>query len=191
MTGKKKKSGGGIGLNRAERQTDLGTPEARRHGCADVFYARDPDSGAIVKRARVTVQVTIDRLLILKTITHRQWQAGDRLRTDIWLAGLVPRVTVNLLATGGGGQHDIPDRQADAHQREKEALRSLSDRLRRVVMLLLVSGEGVESIGRRMGWSSARSARRNGQRLLCEALDALADFYGIAREVDSVSVLNT
>lgn len=180
LMGKKKKSG--QGFMRAERQTDLGTEEARRHGCADVFYARDPDSGAIVKRARVTVQITIDRLLVLKTITHRQWQAGDRLRTDIWLAGLEPRVTVNLLATGGGGQHDIPDRQAAAHQREKEALRALSDRLRRVVMLLLISGEGVEAIGRRMGWSSERSARRNGQRLLSEALTALADFYGIAHE---------
>lgn len=159
--------------------SDLGTPEARRHGMAELFYSTDPNTKQTVRRARVTVQVKLDYLRAIKTISHGEFEAGDRFRGDYHLAGLMPRVTVNLAATGGGGAHDISDRSVDALARVRSALSALSADDCQVAIWLLVWDCDARYIGNMLGGVCKRSQIQIGVEAIHSALMSLADFYGI------------
>ena len=80
----------------------------------------------IGRSKRVTTQRIIDRLLKRGTITSRQWQAADRLRSLHYHAGLEPRVVADLSRAGSGGECTYGmaanERQADARRQLRVAL---------------------------------------------------------------------
>ncbi len=78
---------------------------------------------ALVKR-NIT-QRMVDRYLHGHNITDAQHTAATRFYTDWRLAGIEPRVTVNLMGVGGGGKGDGADHQMDARARHRKALAAI------------------------------------------------------------------
>jgi hypothetical protein len=111
-----------------------------------------------------------------------RFEAGERLRRDLTVAQMLPRVTSNWCAVpsgvepGQGAQH-MSDVVVAARQRVGRALDAAGDDL--AGLLLDVCGflKGLEHIERERGWPP-RSARI----VLGFALGRLADHYGLATE---------
>lgn len=159
---------------------DLGTPETRRQGNAELFYTTDPETKRTERRARITNQFAIDRLRIHKVITHRQFEAGNRLKNDWYLAKLTARVTCNLLGAGGGaGAGEMSDMSIGARQRVRNALGKLRHHEMRVVIWVCWFDKMSEWVGRRLGANCERSAKEHGADAIRSALAALADVYGM------------
>lgn len=163
--------------------SDLGTPETRAQGAAVVYYTGTPGGGQF-RQARVTRQMRVDALRSLGVINHTQHEAGERLHNDIHLAGLRPRVTVNLLSSGGGGGEGMTDRAAAAHQRVIRALSAVNADDCEVLTWVIWWELGTVYVGRRLGARSERSARDLGSVRVREALDSLSVFYGITRAIN-------
>lgn len=114
-------------------------------------------------------------------ITAVQFDAGERLRGDLWFAQMTPRVTANWSGNGGGGSRsggglgiDIRDNVAAAQQRVRRALGSVGPMS--AGLLLDVCGHllGLEQVERARGWPP-RSGKIALQMALCE----LARHYGL------------
>lgn len=114
-------------------------------------------------------------------ISAMQFDAGERLRGDLWFAQMSPRVTANWSAAGGGSSKsggglgiDIRDNVAAAQQRVRRALSAVSPVS--AGLLLDVCGHllGLEQIERSHGWPP-----RSGKVMLRNALDELARHYGL------------
>jgi len=118
-----------------------------------------------------------------------QFEAGKRFRGDYELGGLGPRVTVNLMASGGGGDavpsFTATDRQLSARSRFRDAYMALAgknaDRSRLAACALAVCCDG-----RSAGDFAAGEGRKAGTREKIEgitrlriALDTLATHYGL------------
>lgn len=160
--------------------TDLGTPETRRNGSAELFYSTDPETKRTERRARVTNQFAIDRLRVFKAISHREFEAGNRLKNDWYLAKLTARVTCNLLGAGGGaGAAEMSDMSIGARQRVRNALGKLSQDDMRVVVWVCWFDKMSEWVGRKLGCMSTSMAKECGTLAIRRALSALADVYGL------------
>ncbi len=111
-------------------------------------------------------------------IDEASYQAGERLRTDIMLAGLLPGVTARwdgMPKTGGpGSPSDATDRMIAARQRLRNAFDALGADFSDLLMDLCGFLKGLELIERERQWP-ARSAKI----VVRLALARLAEHYGI------------
>jgi hypothetical protein len=113
-------------------------------------------------------------------ISERQFAAGERLRADWTLAGLVPRVTMRWDPAPGGGKgmpHDRADptlAQISARQRFDGAVAQAGSGLSDILWRVICAGEGLASAETALGWP-----KRAGKLVLGLALDRVAEFYRI------------
>ena len=119
-------------------------------------------------------------------ISVQEFQAGERLRGDFWLAHMTPRTTVNWsrLQNGGGGQTGSPDHGADipdailaARERVRRALQQAGPDLAGILIDVCCHLQGLAVAERSGGWP-----QRSGKVVLQIALRQLARHYGIVHE---------
>lgn len=114
-------------------------------------------------------------------ITLRQFDAGERLRSDWERAQLSPRVTMRWdaapVARGRGGSAYGPDltgSQIDARDRFDAAIASAGRGLADILWRVVCAGEGMRDAETALGWPA-----RAGKLVLTFALDRVADYYRI------------
>ena len=144
---------------------------------------RSIDGGA--RRGRsVTVNLAESPLGWLKArgmVDARQFEAGERLRTDYETAALGPRVTMRWDAAPGGGRRgadaplDPTSAQIAAKQRFDAAIAAAGRGLADILWRVVCAGEGLETVEKALGWP-----KRAGKLVLLMALDRVADYYRIA-----------
>lgn len=115
-------------------------------------------------------------------LSRRQFDAGERLRSDWERAQLAPRVTMAWdsapVARGRGGAASAPDlsgAQIDARRRFKAAVGSAGPGLADILWRIVCAGEGMRQAETALGWPA-----RAGKLVLTFALDRVADFYRMA-----------
>lgn len=111
-------------------------------------------------------------------IDEAAYQAGERLRTDIMLAGLLPGVTArwDAMPTSGGpsSPSDATDRMVAARQRIRHAFDAVGSDFADLLMDLCGFLKGLELIERERQWP-----QRSAKIVVCLALARLAEHYGI------------
>src|SRR5690348_5396935 len=133
----------------------------------------------------LTVNVTespLGWLLAHGHVTRRQFDAGERLRSDWERAQLAPRVTMAWdaapVARGRGGSSaglDLNGAQLDARRRFDGATAAAGPGLADILWRIVCAGEGMRDAETALGWPA-----RAGKLVLGLALDRLAAFYRIA-----------
>ena len=115
-------------------------------------------------------------------VTRRQFEAGERLRTDWERAQLAPRVTMSWdsapMARGRGGsapQPDLSGAQIDAKRRFHDAVAAAGPGLADILWRVVCAGEGMRDAETALGWPA-----RAGKLVLTFALDRVADYYRMA-----------
>lgn len=115
-------------------------------------------------------------------ISQPQFDAGERLRADFWVARMTPRVTANWSAeapmerrrrSGPTTSSEMLDNVADARQRVGRALAAVGPELAGVLIDVCCHLKGLESAEWAAGWS-----QRSGKVVLQLALTRLARHYG-------------
>ena len=132
----------------------------------------------------VTVNVTespLGWLFSRGLVSQRQFNAGERLRSDWERAQLSPRVTMTWdsapVSGGRGGSASRPDltgAQIDARRRFDQAIESAGPGLADILWRVVCSGEGMREAETALGWPA-----RAGKLVLTFALDRVAAFYRI------------
>ena len=114
-------------------------------------------------------------------LTRRQFDAGERLRSDWERAQLAPRVTMAWdsapIARGRGGSPPRPDlsgAQIDAKSRFNHAVARAGPGLADILWRIVCAGEGMREAESALGWPA-----RAGKLVLTFALDRIADYYRI------------
>jgi len=114
-------------------------------------------------------------------ITQRQFDAGERLRTDWERAQLSPRVTMawdaSPVANGRGGSAGAPDlngAQIDAKRRFEGAVDAAGPGLADILWRIVCAGEGMRDAETALGWPA-----RAGKLVLTLALDRVAAYYRV------------
>ena len=114
-------------------------------------------------------------------VTQRQFDAGERLRTDWERAQLAPRVTMSWdaapVSRGRGRSTDRPDlsgAQIDAKRRFDAALAAAGPGLADILWRIVCAGEGMRDAETALGWPA-----RAGKLVLAFALDRVADYYRV------------
>jgi hypothetical protein len=130
----------------------------------------------------VTINVTESPLGWLRSrglVTQRQYDAGERLRSDWERAQLAPRVTMAWdaapVARGRGGSGDKPDltgSQIDARRRFDDAIANAGPGLADILWRIVCAGEGMRDAETALGWPA-----RAGKLVLTFALDRVAAYY--------------
>lgn len=143
-----------------------------------------PDSGKGTPVRSVTVNLAespLGWLLSRGHISRRQFEAGERLRTDWERAQLAPKVTMSWNATpvssGRGGvaqQPDLAGAQIDAKRRFEAAVVDAGPGLTDILWRVVCAGEGMRHAETALGWPA-----RAGKLVLGIALDRIANFYRI------------
>lgn len=117
-------------------------------------------------------------------ISADEFEAGERLRRDYTLAGLLARTTMNWDGLGGraerrsaGGGHDLNTAALDARARINAVIKGLGSDLASVAIDVCCHLAGLADIERLHGWP-----QRSGKVVLRLALAALASHYGIDAE---------
>jgi len=112
-------------------------------------------------------------------VSARQFDAGERLRSDWERAQLDPRVTMSWNAApsargrGGAGQApDLTGTQLDARRRFAAAVEFAGPGLADIVWRIVCAGEGMRQAETALGWPA-----RAGKLVLGLALDRIADYY--------------
>jgi hypothetical protein len=153
---------------------------------------REVGEGTDEKRARTTrprrslsINVTespLGWLFAHGHVTRRQFDAGERLRSDWERAQLAPRVTMAWdaapVARGRGGSSNGPDlngAQLDAKRRFDGAVAAAGPGLADILWRIVCAGEGMRDAETALGWPA-----RAGKVVLTLALDRLAIHYRIA-----------
>ena len=114
-------------------------------------------------------------------ITQRQYDAGERLRTDWERGQLAPRVTMAWdaapVARGRGGSAPDPDlsgAQMDARRRFEDAIAFAGPGLSDILWRVVCAGDGMREAETALGWPA-----RAGKLVLTLALDRIADYYRV------------
>jgi len=148
----------------------------------------NPEGRAACLSARPARSVTVNAvesplgwLFARGFISQRQFDAGERLRTDWERAQLAPRVTMTWdsapIARGRGGsapQLDLNGAQIDAKRRFHAAVASAGPGLADILWRIVCAGEGMRDAETALGWPA-----RAGKLVLTFALDRVADYYRI------------
>lgn len=120
-------------------------------------------------------------LLARGLVTQRQYDAGERLRTDWERAQLAPRVTMSWdaapIARGRGGSAPEPDlsgAQIDARRRFRDAVAAAGPGLADILWRVVCAGDGMRDAETALGWPA-----RAGKLVLSFALDRVADYYRV------------
>jgi len=115
-------------------------------------------------------------------LTQRQYDAGERLRTDWERAQLSPRVTMSWDAApvargrgGAGSQPDLSGAQIDAKRRFHDAVAAAGPGLADILWRVVCAGEGMRDAESALGWPA-----RAGKLVLTFALDRVAAYYRLA-----------
>jgi len=114
-------------------------------------------------------------------VSQRQYDAGERLRSDWERAQFAPRVTMAWdaapVARGRGGLSLAPDlgaSQIDARRRFDAAIEGAGPGLSDILWRVVCAGEGMREAEGALGWPA-----RAGKLVLTIALDRIADYYRI------------
>jgi hypothetical protein len=114
-------------------------------------------------------------------ISDEQFQAGERLRGELTLAGLTPRVTMSWtgIPGPGGGQGvinglTVSETAIAARQRVMRALDAVGAEHAGILIDVCGHLKGLEAIATAEGWP-----RRSAKLVLQRALTALARHYGL------------
>lgn len=144
----------------------------------------EQDAGARPARS-VTVNVAespLGWLLAHGHVSRRQFEAGERLRSDWERAELSPRVTMAWdaapVARGRGGSGtgiDLNGAQIDARRRFDHAITAAGPGLADILWRIVCAGEGMRDAETALGWPA-----RAGKLVLTLALDRVATYYRIA-----------
>lgn len=139
------------------------------------------------RRARRTVSVNtlespLGWLHSRGLVSDRQYDAGERLRTDWERAQLSPRVTMAWNAApvsrsrgGSAGSPDLSGTQLDAKRRFQDAVDAAGPGLSDILWRVVCAGEGMRDAESALGWPA-----RAGKVVLCLALDRVAAYYRMA-----------
>ena len=136
------------------------------------------------RRRTVTVNLAESPLGWLRARGHvdaRQFEAGERLRTDYETAALGPRVTMRWDASPRAPRGSSSERldptlaQIAAKRRFDAALGAAGPGLNDILWRVVCAGEGLVASEKALGWPS-----RAGKLVLCLALDRVASHYGLA-----------
>jgi len=132
----------------------------------------------------VTVNVAespLGWLFVHGHLSRRQFDAGERLRSDWERAQLAPRITMVWdsapVARGRGGSAVGPDpssAQIDAKRRFHEAIANAGPGLADILWRIVRAGDGMREAETALGWPA-----RAGKLVLTFALDRVADYYRI------------
>ena len=145
---------------------------------------RSNRGGGAKKRIRsVTVNLAESPLSWLHARGHlsdRQFDAGERLRSDYERAQLGPSVTMRwdpVRIKGQGGEMGLSptERQIAARDRFDGALGRAGSGLSDILWRVVCAGEGLPYAEKALSWPA-----RSGKLVLKLALDRVADFYRIA-----------
>jgi Domain of unknown function (DUF6456) len=149
--------------------------------------ARDavaPNKVALRPARSLTVNITespLGWLLAHGHVTKRQFDAGDRLRSDWERAQLAPRITMAWdaapVARGRGGSSagiDLNGAQLDARRRFDRAIAAAGPGLSDILWRIVCAGEGMRDAETALGWPA-----RAGKVVLTLALDRVATYYRI------------
>ena len=114
-------------------------------------------------------------------LSQRQFDAGERLRSDWERAQLAPRVTMAWDAAPVGRRRggatvdpDLAGSQIDARQRFSDAIDEAGPGLSDILWRVVCAGEGMRDAESALGWPA-----RAGKLVLTLALDRLATYYRI------------
>jgi hypothetical protein len=114
-------------------------------------------------------------------VTRRQFDAGERLRSDWERGQLEPGVTkawdMAPIARGRGGRPTAPEQgaaQLDARARFERAVAAAGPGLSDILWRVVCAGEGMRQAETALGWPT-----RAGKLVLAFALDRVADYYRI------------
>lgn len=132
----------------------------------------------------VTVNLAESPLAWLRArgqVSERQFEAGERLRSDWELAQLGPRVTMQWNAPPmGRAARSAPDRadptmaQLSAKRRFDAAVAAAGPGLSDILWRVVCAGESMRTAEQSLGWPV-----RSGKLVLGLSLDRVADFYGL------------
>jgi hypothetical protein len=144
------------------------------------------ESGGRGVRASRSVTVNVAEsplgwLLSRGLVSRRQYDAGERLRSDWERARLAPRVTMSWdaapVARSRGqstGGPDLTGAQLDAKRRFNAAIAAAGPGLEDILWRIVCAGEGMRDAEIALGWPA-----RAGKLVLTFALDRVADYYRI------------
>jgi len=138
-----------------------------------------------IRRARsVTVNLAespLGWLFARGLLSQRQFDAGERLRTDWERGQLAPSMTMKWdaapVARGRGGpapQPDLSGAQMDARHRFEDAIAYAGPGLSDILWRIVCAGDGMRQAESALGWPA-----RAGRLVLTFALDRVADYYRI------------
>lgn len=152
---------------------------------ARLLKERSIETGAAGRTIRsVTVNAAespLGWLLARGFVTQRQFDAGERLRSDWERAQLSPRVTMSWdaapVSRGRGSSFGAPDltgAQIDAKRRFNAAVDAAGPGLADILWRVVCAGEGMRQAETALGWPA-----RAGKLVLAFALDRVAAFYRV------------
>ena len=161
----------------------MGRPDRRLLGEREIpqNMAEGPKRGARPPRSLTinTTESPLGWLLAHGHVTRRQFDAGERLRSDWERAQLSPRVTMAWdaapVARGRGGSStgtDLNGAQLDARRRFDGATAAAGPGLADILWRIVCAGEGMRDAETALGWPA-----RAGKLVLTLALDRVAAYY--------------
>lgn len=117
-----------------------------------------------------------------KLVGAAEFEAGERLRRDLDMGAMLPRVTANWSANVASGARsarggDITDMSLAARQRANKALGEVGPDFSGLLVDVCGFLKGLETVEAERGWP-----RRSGKVVLTLALGALARHYGISAQ---------
>ena len=118
-----------------------------------------------------------------KLVGEAEFEAGERLRRDLDMGAMLPRVTANWSANVASGPRsarggDITDMALAARQRANSALSAAGPDFSGLLVDVCGFLKGLETIESERGWP-----RRSGKGVLSLALGALARHYGVSAQI--------
>lgn len=118
-----------------------------------------------------------------KLVGEAEFEAGERLRRDLDMGAMLPRVTANWSANVASGARsdrsgDVTDMALAARQRANHALTAAGPDFSGLLIDVCGFLKGLETIEGERGWP-----RRSGKVVLSLALGALARHYGLSGEI--------
>jgi len=124
-------------------------------------------------------------------ISGVQFEAGERLRADLWFAEMTPRVTANwsAIGQGAGGRSrsaasgpELRDGLLAARERVRLALSAVGPELSGILIDVCAHLKGLEAVEQQLHWP-----QRSAKLVLQLALDSLARHYGMHRSRSRVA----